>query len=179
MRTVSRDLTLASGDFPPAENGGPNRAVSSFSSGPVMDGKNRSRNKLIKNRRLSSLIQVFAEKPAFSKFPSVREALLILTVALSFAACNRTQDDFGPLATSSREVGTPVASTAPSKIDFTSQIQPILQARCQPCHFEGGKMYQRLPFDRAETIKTLGTKLFSRIEDEKERCLIRDFLAQQ
>jgi hypothetical protein len=40
-------------------------------------------------------------------------------------------------------------------------------------------MYQRLPFDRAETIKTLGTKLFSRIEDEKERCLIRDFLAQQ
>ena len=40
-------------------------------------------------------------------------------------------------------------------------------------------MYERLPFDRQETIKALGTKLFSRIEDEKERQLIRDFLAQK
>jgi hypothetical protein len=40
-------------------------------------------------------------------------------------------------------------------------------------------MYQRLPFDRPETIKTLGTKLFTRIKDEKEQQLIRDFLAQQ
>jgi len=35
-----------------------------------------------------------------------------------------------------------------------------------------------MPFDRAETIKTLNTKLFTRIKDEKERQLIRDFLAQ-
>jgi hypothetical protein len=134
---------------------------------------------LIKTVRLSSLIRVFAEKAGFGKFPPVREALLILTVALSFPACNRTRDDVGASATSSREVGTPVASTAPSKIDFATHIQPILQARCQPCHFAGGKMYQSLPFDRQETIKALGTKLFSRIEDEKERRLIRDFLAQQ
>jgi len=35
-----------------------------------------------------------------------------------------------------------------------------------------------MPFDRTETIKTLNTKLFTRIKDEKERQLIRDFLAQ-
>jgi hypothetical protein len=39
-------------------------------------------------------------------------------------------------------------------------------------------MYQRLPFDRQETINSLGTKLFTRIKDEKERSLIREFLAQ-
>ena len=39
-------------------------------------------------------------------------------------------------------------------------------------------MYQRLPFDRQETIKSLGAKLFTRIKDEKERSLIREFLAQ-
>ena len=39
-------------------------------------------------------------------------------------------------------------------------------------------MYQRLPFDRPETIKTLGSKLFTRLKDEKERQLIRQFLAQ-
>jgi hypothetical protein len=39
-------------------------------------------------------------------------------------------------------------------------------------------MYERLPFDRQETIKALGTKLFSRIKDENERRVIRDFLSQ-
>jgi hypothetical protein len=40
-------------------------------------------------------------------------------------------------------------------------------------------MYERLPFDRPETITKLGEKLFIRISDEKERQLIREFLTQQ
>jgi hypothetical protein len=113
-------------------------------------------------------------------FYPMREGILILVLALSYAACDRRQRADTPSTASSRQVGTPVASTtAGSKIDFATQIQPILQARCQPCHFDGGKMYQRLPFDREQTIKALGTKLFSRIEDEKERRVIRDFLAQR
>ncbi|MCU1264813.1 MAG: hypothetical protein JWM21_1131 [Acidobacteria bacterium] len=70
------------------------------------------------------------------------------------------------------------SSTVPPKVDFATQIRPILEARCQPCHFNGGKQYAHLPFDRAETIKFLGTKLFTRIKDEKEQRLIREFLAQ-
>lgn len=65
------------------------------------------------------------------------------------------------------------------RVDFQTQIQPVLQAKCQPCHFSGGKVYAQMPFDRPETIKTLGTKLFTRIKDENERRLIRDFLAQE
>jgi hypothetical protein len=64
------------------------------------------------------------------------------------------------------------------KVDFTREVQPILERKCQPCHFSGGKVYQKLPFDRADTIKTLGEKLFTRIKDENERRLIREFLAQ-
>ena len=62
-------------------------------------------------------------------------------------------------------------------VDFKTQIRPILEQRCQPCHFPGGKMYARLPFDRPETIVKLGTKLFTRIRDEKQRELFRQFLA--
>ena len=71
------------------------------------------------------------------------------------------------------------AVTEPAKVDFATQIRPIFEARCTPCHFAGGKMYERLPFDRPETIYKLGTKLFSRIKDEHEQRLIRAFLAQQ
>ncbi len=73
--------------------------------------------------------------------------------------------------------GSPAPASA--KIDFATQIKPIFEAKCQPCHFDGGTMYQRLPFDRPETIKTLGTKLFTRIKDENQRRLIREFLAQE
>ena len=70
------------------------------------------------------------------------------------------------------------AQAGSPSVDFDKQIRPILVQKCQPCHFTGGKMYERLPFDRPQTIVRLGKKLFTRIRDEKERDLIRQFLAQ-
>ncbi|HEY3429127.1 MAG TPA: hypothetical protein VGK39_00535 [Cyclobacteriaceae bacterium] len=36
---------------------------------------------------------------------------------------------------------------------FDRDILPLLQVKCSPCHFEGGKMYQRMPFDNPKTIE--------------------------
>ena len=71
------------------------------------------------------------------------------------------------------------AEQARPAVDFGKQIRPIFEERCQPCHFPGGTMYERLPFDRPQTIVRLGTKLFTRIRDEQKRVLIRQFLAQE
>lgn len=67
-------------------------------------------------------------------------------------------------------------SSSAARPNFDTDIKPIFQARCQPCHFQGGKVYDKLPFDKAETITKLGTKLFTRIKDEKEQQKIREFL---
>ena len=74
----------------------------------------------------------------------------------------------------------PVAtfSTPKAKVDFDSQIQPIFKSKCMPCHFSGGQMYDRLPFDKPETIRKLGTRLFTRIKEKDDRQLIEDFLTQ-
>ena len=80
---------------------------------------------------------------------------------------------------SAAEKPPPGSAAASARVDFATQIKPILEAKCQPCHFNGGKVYAKMPFDRPETIKTLGTKLFTRIKDENERRLISDFLAQE
>jgi hypothetical protein len=75
----------------------------------------------------------------------------------------------------------PVAAPAQSAtvaIQFETQVRPILE-RCRPCHFEGGKMYARLPFDRPETVRTLGEKLFTRIQADSDQAVIRAFLAQE
>jgi hypothetical protein len=67
----------------------------------------------------------------------------------------------------------------PKHVDFARDVRPILEKRCQPCHFPGGKMYRQLPFDRPETIDKLGTKLFTRIKKEEEQAVIRGFLARK
>jgi hypothetical protein len=71
------------------------------------------------------------------------------------------------------------AATSSKPVDFETQIRPIFEAKCQPCHFPGGKMYAKRPFDKPATIVALGEKLFTRIKDEKDRALIRAFLAEQ
>lgn len=67
-------------------------------------------------------------------------------------------------------------ATKPPPVDFQKEVRPILEQRCAPCHFTGGKMYAKLPFDQPETIHKLGTRLFTRIKDEREQKLIRSFL---
>jgi hypothetical protein len=109
--------------------------------------------------------------------------ILVLALAFGYTACGRATPNAASPALSSLSAlnsAKPNASETPTaKIDFDTQVRPLLESRCTPCHFAGGTMYQRLPFDRAETIRTLGTKLFTRIKDEKEQRLIREFLAQQ
>ena len=75
-------------------------------------------------------------------------------------------------------LATSALPTGAMKPDFDKEIKPILQSRCMPCHFQGGKVYDKMPFDKPETISKLGEKMFTRIKDEKEQRLIREFLAQ-
>jgi hypothetical protein len=72
------------------------------------------------------------------------------------------------------------AASAPKvHVDFDTQLKPIFKSKCMPCHFSGGQMYERLPFDRPETIRKLGAKLFTRIKEENDRQLIEAFLTQR
>jgi hypothetical protein len=102
---------------------------------------------------------------------------LVKPNAISHAA-SRNSLAASPTINALSPASQPLANNGKAKVDFTTHVKPILQSRCQPCHFSGGVMYQRLPFDRSETIKTLGEKLFTRIKDEHERRIIRDFLAE-
>lgn len=71
------------------------------------------------------------------------------------------------------------ASSVPkARVDFDTQVKPIFESKCMPCHFSGGQMYDKLPFDKPATIRKLGFRLFTRIKEENDRRLIEDFLTQ-
>ena len=109
---------------------------------------------------------------------SMRAGVLILAMVLTFGvgSCGRSKRN--ALLVNSSMVVTSFSSSTNGKPDFGKEIKPIFQSRCMPCHFQGGKVYDKLPFDKPETITRLGTKLFTRIKDEKEQRLIREFLNQ-
>src|SRR5215510_9273077 len=64
------------------------------------------------------------------------------------------------------------------EIDFKKQIQPILEKRCSPCHFPGGKMYEKLPFDTSSTILLKKEGILKRIKDDPDNKLLREFIEQ-
>jgi hypothetical protein len=62
-------------------------------------------------------------------------------------------------------------------IDFVKQVQPILVKNCSPCHFTGGKMYEKMPFDKDTTIINHEKGILKRFKDD-ENTLIRTFIQQ-
>jgi len=110
--------------------------------------------------------------------------LLLLVAPVSLASCLGME----PPQAASGETAIPTHQAAvipqpqvrlpepAARVSFDLDIAPIFSSRCQPCHFPGGKMYERLPFDQAATIRKLGPALFSRIKDKDERARIQAFL---
>jgi len=77
----------------------------------------------------------------------------------------------------SAKVAIKPAVTLKDSIDFVSQVQPILVKNCSPCHFTGGKMYARMPFDKDTTIINHEAGVLRRIKGE-ESVLIKTFIQQ-
>jgi hypothetical protein len=77
----------------------------------------------------------------------------------------------------STSISTQKTITLEDTIHFTSQIQPILVKNCSPCHFTGGKMYERMPFDKDTTIINHEAGILRRIKGE-ENLIIKTFIDQ-
>ena len=109
----------------------------------------------------------------------MKSALFLgLLGVLSYSPCGESKKEI-PVANETKQATT-VQTNASTPIDFQKQIQPILEIRCNPCHFPGGKMYERLPFDKAETLlkPEVQPVMIKRIKEEDENKLIREYFEQ-
>jgi hypothetical protein len=71
-----------------------------------------------------------------------------------------------------------VTPAAPAADGFTAAVRPVLVAHCTPCHEPGGKMYERLPFDRAETIASHREGVLKRLKGD-DRAAVEKWLETQ
>jgi len=58
---------------------------------------------------------------------------------------------------------------------FAVDIVPMLELRCEGCHFPGGPQYASLPFDDPRVVLRLGDQMLSQLEGE-DRTLVADFI---
>jgi hypothetical protein len=70
----------------------------------------------------------------------------------------------------------PVIILSSDTLDFKTAIQPIFEKHCNPCHFPGGKMYEKMPFDNPKTILDHEAGILRRIKDAEENEQIREFV---
>lgn len=72
----------------------------------------------------------------------------------------------------------PINKTDPIAIGFDKEIKPIFIKNCSPCHFTGGKMYEKLPFDKDTTIINHSAAILKRIKNKEENTLLSNFISQ-
>ena len=71
-----------------------------------------------------------------------------------------------------------IASEMTDTVNYDRQVLPVLQKKCSPCHFAGGKMYEKMPFDNSLTILRHESGILKRFKDQAESALIKQFIQQ-
>jgi len=110
-----------------------------------------------------------------------------LVVALLLAACaaRRVADAPPPAAAPTAAVVTPKPATPevvasppqPSSAEiFEGTVRPMLARTCTPCHVPGGKMYERLPFDQPDVVRSNRDSILKRLKVPEDRQALEDWL---
>ena len=104
----------------------------------------------------------------------------LLAIGMASGACapSRATRALEPQATATiPPARAPETLTAPSSASgdggdaFTTSVRPMLAVRCAPCHIPGGKMYERLPFDDPQVVKTHKEGILKRLKGEDHASL--------
>src|SRR5687768_18578607 len=89
----------------------------------------------------------------------------------------RTAPHPDPLPAGEREKSAPhpdplsAGEKGTSDDPFRSSVRPVLSTRCAPCHEPGGKMYARLPFDDAKTVRDNSAAILRRLKGDNRAAL--------
>jgi len=94
----------------------------------------------------------------------------MIICVIGFSACNLKAEE--------NRASPKTATATNDTVNFKTQVQPILVKNCSPCHFPGGKLYDKLPFDKGETIVSHETGVFKRLKKEDEVKLVKQYIEE-
>ena len=103
------------------------------------------------------------------------KALLIFILSAACLGLYIANREKGKSVLKDKKLNLPAAI---ARVNFEKEILPIFQSKCNPCHFPGGKMYAKMPFDSSSTILQHREGILRRIKDEKQNSLLRKYIEE-
>lgn len=83
-----------------------------------------------------------------------------------------------PPATAPSVAASAMSAPSPEAVSFEASVKPLLARTCTPCHVPGGRMYERMPFDRPEVVFAHKDGVLRRMKNPDDRQLMERWLAQ-
>lgn len=102
--------------------------------------------------------------------------LILLFIGMSISGVTSFKQVTAPVHKT--PLGEKKPNTVTAALNFDRDVKPIFAKHCNPCHFPGGKLYDRLPFDQASTIIKNEKGILRRISDTAEVKMIRQFVEE-
>jgi hypothetical protein len=72
----------------------------------------------------------------------------------------------------------PSPAPSPEAVSFDASVKPLLARTCTPCHVPGGRMYERMPFDRPEVVFAHKEGVLRRMKNPDDRQVLERWFAQ-
>ena len=104
-----------------------------------------------------------------------------LAALLAVLSCRTATMDPPPPPAPPPDAATPAPSPAAStsEVSFEASVKPLLARTCTPCHVPGGRMYERMPFDRPEVVLSHKDRILGRLKNPDDRQVLERWLAGQ
>ncbi|OFV85578.1 MAG: hypothetical protein A2V74_09325 [Acidobacteria bacterium RBG_16_70_10] len=103
---------------------------------------------------------------------------LVLSGCASKPATRSVPPGPSPAPVATAEDPRPPAPSSEARADtFAVSVRPILERRCTPCHVPGGRMYDRLPFDNPDVVRSHLDGILRRLKDDAERGAVTSWAA--
>jgi hypothetical protein len=105
----------------------------------------------------------------------MRYAALLITLLVLFG-CAERDSEITTSKNSAVKVVTPVLSV--NEVDTFPEVRQMLSRNCCACHDPGGKMYDKLPFDNPEIVRSNGPGILHRLDLAADRTLLEKWLSR-
>jgi hypothetical protein len=120
--------------------------------------------------RTSQIVKPEAAQPSVAVSSAAQPAVAVSSAAQPAVAATTALQ---PAVAATSEAQPNVALASHHAEGFATTVRPILVAHCTPCHEPGGKMYDRLPFDRAETIASHRDGVLRRLKGDDRETVVK------
>ena len=110
----------------------------------------------------------------------IQPRILILSMLLIFGCVSHKmeQPDAPPSVPDESKTAAVMNSTSAQPSDDFLPVKELLSQRCAPCHNPGGKMYERLPLDSPEIVKTHNAAILQRLKTIEDKQILEKWLSK-